>query len=112
MNRFSINRESRAAAILNILPFLLVLGFLIFFSGGTSLISDTADEEQCKNLETALRRDIVQCYAIEGAYPPSLAYIEENYGFFYDSDRFYIDYTAIGANIMPDVTILPKAHDS
>ena len=92
--------------------FLLILVFFAIFVIGTAFIDDITDEEQCKNLETTLRRDIMQCYAVEGTYPPSLDYLEENYGFFYDKDRFYIDYIAIGSNIMPDVTIISKTEDS
>ena len=55
--------------------------------------------------ETVLRA-AAQCYAVEGAYPPSLSYLEENYGLTYDKDKFFIDYRPIAANILPDVTII------
>ena len=112
MNRFSANKEIRLPRPLRILSALFIAGFFVLFLIVPSFISNIADEEQCKNLETTLRRDILQCYAVEGTYPPSLDYLEENYGFFYDTDKFYIDYIAIGSNIMPDVTIIPKTADS
>jgi hypothetical protein len=46
---------------------------------------------------------------VEGTYPPSLEYLKEHYGLIYDEESYYIDYTAIGSNIMPDVTILPRS---
>ena len=61
-----------------------------------------------ESLENALNRSITQCYAVEGAYPPSLAYIKEHYGLIYDEELFYVDYQPIGSNIMPDVTIMLK----
>lgn len=91
-----------------ILPILVIIGLLALFTASASLIENAADKEQRASLEAALRRCIMQCYAVEGTYPPSLGYIEENYGFFYDDDKFYIDYAAIGANIIPDITILQK----
>lgn len=39
-------------------------------------------------------------------YPPSLKYLEEHYGLTYDRGRFLIDYQSVGANLMPEVTIL------
>lgn len=111
MNRFSMSKEMKSDRLRHVLLLVPVIGFLLLFVGGTKFIGNVADTEQRKNLEAALRRDIIQCYALEGTYPPSLDYIEENYGFFYDVDKFYIDYTAVGANIMPDVTILSKTPD-
>lgn len=80
---------------------------LIFIFGLSSISSSTVNRQK-ESLETALNRDIVHCYAVEGYYPPSLSYIEEHYGLIYDKDLFFIDYQPIGSNIRPDVTILIK----
>ena len=48
----------------------------------------------------------MQCYAIEGRYPPSLEYMEEHYGLVYDKDIFFVDYQPIGSNLYPDVTVI------
>ncbi|HOO28469.1 MAG TPA: hypothetical protein PLU43_08385, partial [Lachnospiraceae bacterium] len=68
--------------------------------------SSVNDEKEI--LTNAVNRDIVHCYAVEGMYPPSLHYIEKNYGLTYDHDRFIIDYEAIGSNIMPSVMIIER----
>jgi hypothetical protein len=86
-------------------------GFFIFFIAGVSSVDSTTSEEQVKSLETAVRRSVAQCYAVEGTYPPDLDYLKEHYGLIYDSESYYIDYTAIGSNMMPDVTILPRSKD-
>ncbi len=78
-----------------------VLFFLAVDATGRSSIA----REQ-ESLENALARDIVQCYAIEGRYPPSLEYLEQHYGLTYDKKTFFIDYMPIAANLYPDVTIL------
>ena len=108
MNRFTRNRTISLSHIWQFISMFFVLGFLIFFIVGVNTVDDTTSSEQAKSLETAVRRSIAQCYAVEGTYPPSLEYLEEHYGLLYDTDSFYIDYTAIGSNIMPDITILPK----
>ncbi|GKI16598.1 hypothetical protein CE91St44_30830 [Oscillospiraceae bacterium] len=56
---------------------------------------------------TVLER-AVQCYALEGAYPPSLAYLEENYGLQVDRSRYIVTYEAFAPNLLPDVTVLQK----
>ena len=67
---------------------------------------DTTAAKQLESLETALSRSIAQCYSVEGMYPPSLKYLEEHYGLTYDRGKFLIDYQSVGANLMPEVTIL------
>ena len=48
----------------------------------------------------------LSCYALEGAYPSSVQYLEDNYGLTYDKDKYAIGYVAIGSNIMPDMQII------
>ena len=52
-------------------------------------------ERQQSSLENAISRDIVQCYSIEGRYPPSLSYLEEHYGLVYDKSTFFVDYRPV-----------------
>ncbi len=63
-------------------------------------------EKQQESLESAIARDIVQCYALEGRYPPSLEYMEQHYGLTYDKDTFFVDYQPIAANLYPDYTVI------
>ncbi|MCR4902477.1 MAG: hypothetical protein K6A23_06440 [Butyrivibrio sp.] len=76
-----------------------------FIAGLDTLGKDTVTNQQ-ESLQRALHRDIIQCYSIEGIYPPSLDYIKEHYGLTYDESLFFVDYQPIGANIYPDVTIV------
>ncbi|MGN0671784.1 MAG: hypothetical protein ACI4KE_04050, partial [Anaerovoracaceae bacterium] len=76
------------------------------FICGIFSVSDTAYERQKESLTNALSRSITYCYTVEGSYPDSLEYIEENYGLIYNRELFYVDYRTNGANIYPDVTVL------
>lgn len=112
MNRFTQGRTISLSRIWQFISMFFVIGFVIFFIAGIHTVDNTTSSEQAKSLETTVRRSVAQCYAVEGTYPPSLEYLQEHYGLVYDTDSFYIDYTAIGSNIMPDITILPKDDDS
>lgn len=108
MNRFA-KRNSKFRHFKFIkLPVLAFLALLILFLYGVNNISTTTSEKQEESLRNAVYRSIVQCYAVEGTYPPSLAYLQDHYGLTYDSDTFFVDYQPIGSNLMPDVTIIPK----
>lgn len=103
--RFQTRRKERPGLrlLLSVLLFALIL---ILFSMGISSLSADNDRRQRESLERALNRSITSCYAVEGSYPESLAYLEEHYGLTYDHDRFFVDYRIAGANLYPDVTIL------
>ena len=57
----------------------------------------------------AVLQAAVQCYAVEGSYPASLDYLEENYGLLVNHDRFIVTYEAFASNLMPQVNVLERA---
>lgn len=85
---------------------IVVLLLLLVFA--TNRISTANDTEQSDILTRSVNRSITACYALEGAYPPNIGYLVENYGLTYDTEQYFIDYQYIGANLRPDVTILKK----
>lgn len=107
-NRFERNKHisfTWMPVVLSLAAFAIL--FTLFY-GGIRSVSDTGLQKQKESLETALQRSIVQCYAVEGVYPPNLEYIKDHYGLTYDESLFYVDYQPIGSNIMPDVTVLAR----
>ncbi len=61
-----------------------------------------------QQLETALRRAAVACYASEGVYPPTLEYLTEHYGVQINMDQYIVFYEIFADNLMPDITVLEK----
>lgn len=76
------------------------------FMQGILSMSRRMDREGEETLRNAIARACVQCYAIEGRYPPSVQYLEENYGIRVDRERFYVFYEGFASNIMPDITVI------
>ncbi len=108
MNRFErpgLKKRILDSVSLPVITFIVILALFLY---GISAISGTAAGEEKRNLENALERDIVHCYAVEGVYPPTLDYIEQNYGLTYDTDQFMIDYQVIGSNLMPHFTVIER----
>ena len=84
----------------------VVFGTVIgIFLNGVLSMSDRMDQEGAETLRSAIARASVQCYAIEGRYPPSVQYLEENYGIEIDRSRFDVFYEGFASNIMPDITV-------
>jgi len=109
MNRFRTSSPISATSVWRVISTLFLVVCLFLFLQGILNVESSTNSEQTKSLENAIRRSVVQCYVVEGTYPPSLEYLTEHYGITYDSDRYYVDYTAIGSNLMPDITIIELA---
>lgn len=77
---------------------------LLFVLSLTSTAQSSATRES-EVLDSALRRAIVTCYAVEGRYPPSLDYIAENYGVLVDETQYSVYYDAFAANVMPTLRV-------
>lgn len=108
MNRFekpNLKKRIQDSVSLPIIIFFVILGVFMY---GVSSISNTAADEEKNNLERALQKDIVHCYAVEGIYPPTLIYLEDNYGLTYDKDRFLVDYQVVGSNLMPSFSVIER----
>lgn len=107
MKRFVYRKqkESRSKMFLSVAVFLVIA--LVFWQGISSVSTGTK-RRQRESLENALVRSVTHCYALEGAYPETLAYLKEHYGLTYDESLFFVDYQPIGSNILPDITIIER----
>ena len=63
-------------------------------------------EEELRQIEQAVRRASVACYAAEGAYPPDLDRLREDYGLQVDEERYTVEYTVFAENLTPEITVL------
>ena len=66
------------------------------------------ETEAAAALKAAVDRSALQCYVVEGAYPSSLEYLEENYGLQINLEDFYVTYDAFASNLPPDTRVVGK----
>ena len=92
------------AAIAAVCALLLLLGAWAVWNGAQAAMR----EQAAQSLRTAVLDAAVQCYALEGAYPQSLSYLEENYGVQVNHSRFIVSYEAYASNQLPAVAVLEK----
>lgn len=85
-----------------------IVAVLVFFSTALNSMDKGRAAENRKQLEQALRRGCVACYAAEGIYPPDVEYLKEHYGVQVDDTRYYVFYTVFADNLMPDITVLEQ----
>ena len=58
--------------------------------------------------EEAVRRSALQCYVVEGVYPPDLAYLQDHYGLQVNTDNYYVVYEAFASNVPPTINVIEK----
>lgn len=86
----------------------VALAVLICFGGAVLRLEQGRRTEGKQQLEEALRRTAVACYASEGFYPPDVEYMVEYYGLQYDEDAYTVRYEVVASNLMPDITVLER----
>ena len=112
MNRFSPKKHFEIHGIWILSSLLFVFLFCVFIVKGIYNIDHSTLQEQANSLEKAISEariidGIHSLFLTKSTYPPSLDYLVAHYGITYDSDQYYVDYTSIGSNLMPDITIIP-----
>lgn len=104
MQQFRLySKQRNTIYIVAFILFLFVLGMLLYAT--ITMKQDTLDFQK-ETVEKNIQRACVECFVLEGRYPSSLDYLQEQYGFTYNKDLFFIDYRPVAENIMPDITII------
>lgn len=86
---------------------ILFLILLLFLWVGASEVSRRSALESTRLLTEAVDRAVVQCYAVEGMYPPNVEYLEDHYGLLVDHDRYIVHYEAFASNLFPTIAVIP-----
>ena len=82
----------------------LALILLLLFGGA----GKDARATSAAAIEAAVRESAQQCYAVEGVYPPDLAYLQAHYGLQVNTASYFVVYEAFSSNLPPDVRVIPK----
>ena len=83
----------------------LLCAVVFLFLYAANGAAQKADSSSTATLEKAIRKAAVQCYAIEGFYPPEVDYLIDHYGIIIDEKKYAISYISFTANNMPDIQV-------
>lgn len=86
----------------------VVLAILVLIGSALAGLPDRRSAEQLQIAAQAIDRAARQCYALEGAYPPGLEYLESHYGLVLDRENYHYYYEVVGANIRPIIEVQTK----
>lgn len=91
-----------------ILTGILLAAAVVFVLVAITNLEQGKQEQDIRQLEQVLHRTAVACYAVEGAYPPDVAYMRQHYGLVYDESRYTVHYEVFASNFMPDITVMER----
>ena len=80
-----------------------LLCFLVFGRSGRDL-----GEESAAAIRDAVQRSALQCYAVEGVYPPSLEYLQDNYGLQINTKDYVVVYDCFSSNLPPTIRVVVR----
>ncbi len=103
---------SPSSVLKMIVPWALFLIVVVAVIIGVQNVSKSSEGESLRTMEQAVRRSVVQCYALEGRYPPSLDYLQEHYGLHLDTDKYVYHYQVTGANLLPQIVVFSTGSGS
>lgn len=75
---------------------------------GLNLYHAKLEHAETEAIIRAIERAAVQCYALEGHYPPDLDYLQQNYGIKLDEDKYHYEYSVFASNIRPYISVIKK----
>lgn len=89
----------------NLIKILILISILgLTFNLSKSLYNKT-ENNKTEELKKTIQTASIECYAVEGMYPPSVEYLEENYGIQIDRNKYNVFYSGFASNMLPDITV-------
>ena len=65
-------------------------------------------EQGAASLRQAILSSALECYAIEGAYPATLEYLEDHYALVVNRRDFVVNYEWFASNVAPSVAVVAR----
>ena len=87
---------------------ILILIVVIFVSFQSIDNISLSSKDRSDSIKKVILKSAVQCYALEGSYPPNIEYLTENYGLIIDESQYFYFYDPNGANIAPNIEVIKR----
>lgn len=96
-----------SVSFVNIISHIILLIVIIILVKTASNFINTSSEDDVSSIEDGINSALMQCYALEGAYPADIYYLKD-YGVWFNDDKYYYYYEYLDGGIMPTVAVTHK----
>ena len=93
---------------IQLVPVAVFLAVLLLFFQGINSLSSVSEEKEMETIEDAAIQSALFCYGTEWAYPESIDYLENNYGFTYNEEKYIVEYQVVARNLRPQIRVLRR----
>jgi len=87
---------------------ILFVAIMVIMFYGFDDASHSSQVEGERMLKESLQHAVVSCYALEGAYPESVEYMQKHYGVQIDESKYTVHYEVVAENMLPEITVLAR----
>lgn len=90
---------------------ILIIAFIIIYIAKVDSFWESKKEKSNIAIERAIIKSALECYALEGSFPPSIEYLQDNYGLIVNKDAYFYHYKVNASNILPDIKVVERWRD-
>ena len=91
-----------------IIAFVILVVLVAAAVFAATIAQASAREQAALSVRESVLTAAKQCCAVEGAYPSSLAHLEEHYGLTINHDDFIVNYEWFADNVLPAVVVVTR----
>ena len=102
------HKERQARLVRRVAAVVVVIALAVALFVTQGLAQASAREQAAVSLRESVLSAAKQCCAVEGAYPSSLAHLEEHYGLTINHDDFIVNYEWFADNVLPAVVVVTR----
>ena len=101
----SLKKKNRMVTVATI--FAVAIFCIITFVVGIMVqnFSKKSTEMERISIQRSISQATALCYAVEGVYPPSLQYLQDNYNIYIDTNNYIVHYEVFASNIFPEILV-------
>lgn len=93
---------------IGLLMAIIVIGYISMYMSSIDKFWENGQEDTNVAIENAIRKSALECYALEGSFPPSIDYLKENYGLIVNEDAYFYHYQVTASNMIPDIKVIKR----
>ena len=88
--------------------FVIVVALAVLVACALVIAQKSAREQATISVRESVLNAAKQCCAVEGSYPSTLQYLEDNYGLTVNHDDYVVSYEWFADNVLPSVVVTAR----